>query len=88
MTTIGLSYSLVKISTKCAPALTGDQPGHHLGIHPATDELPYPGGTRMVEQGGDQHAGDDGPGFAKTTDEQQRQELCLVADLGDGHAQG
>ena len=24
MTTIGLSYSLVKISTKCAPALLGD----------------------------------------------------------------
>ena len=25
MTTIGLSYSLVKISTKCAPALLGDR---------------------------------------------------------------
>ena len=64
-----------------APA---DQPGHHLGIHPAADEFPNPGGTRVVEQGGSQHAGDDGPGFAKTTDEQQGQQLCLVADLGDG----
>ena len=26
MTTIGLSYSLVKISTKCAPALVGSGP--------------------------------------------------------------
>jgi hypothetical protein len=42
----------------------------------------------VVEQGGSQHAGDDGPGFAKTTDEQQGQQLCLVADLGDGNADG
>ena len=31
MTTIGLSYSLVKISTKCAPALEGG--GGHGGLH-------------------------------------------------------
>lgn len=30
MTTIGLSYSLVKISTKCAPALYLGEPHRHV----------------------------------------------------------
>ncbi len=42
----------------------------------------------MVEQGRGQHAGDDGPGFAKTADEQQRQQLGFIADLGNRNAEG
>ena len=34
MTTIGLSYSLVKISTKCAPALASAQLYDRYSIHP------------------------------------------------------
>ncbi|MCF5882578.1 head-tail connector protein [Aeromonas veronii] len=38
MTTIGLSYSLVKISTKCAPALAS----HHIGEPVVNDSTMKP----------------------------------------------
>ena len=37
----------------------------------------------MVGDGGDEDARDDGPGRAETRGQQQRQQLCLVADFGE-----
>ncbi len=44
MTTIGLSYSLVKISTKCAPAL-----GLAVGANPVALMIPC---HRVIQQNG------------------------------------
>ena len=46
-------------------------------------------GQGMIGEGRDQNAGDDRPGRAESRDQQQRQQLCLVADLGErDHARG
>jgi hypothetical protein len=63
-------------------------PTQHVGREPLRDERAEPTGERMVEQGGHQDACHDGNGLAETRGEQQREQLRLVADLGDGDGEG
>jgi hypothetical protein len=45
-------------------------------------------GQRMIEHGGDEDPGDDGPWLAQPGGKHEGQQLCLVADLGDGDQGG
>jgi hypothetical protein len=52
---------------------------HHRG-HPGTQRTRQP----VVGQRGDQNAQNDGPGLSETRGQHQRQQLGLVAHLGQG----
>ena len=60
-------------------------PAHRVGAQPGGDGGAGPGGERVVGQGRDQDAQDDGNGPAIAGGENHGQELRLVPDLGDGN---
>jgi hypothetical protein len=61
---------------------TPQHPAQNAGREPTGDPGAQQAGQGVVEQGGGQDAGDDGPGLAKARRQQQGQQLGLVADLG------
>ncbi|MNH33486.1 hypothetical protein D3C79_940080 [compost metagenome] len=58
--------------------------GAEEGTDPGTDSAC----SRMVGQGCSDDTGDDRPGFAKARGKDQREQLGLVANFGEGHDRG
>ncbi len=76
MTTIGLSYSLVKISTKCAPALVPDGPNGPLipEIHKYAPHAVYVPRTGQINTW-------DNPAFVKEVEKTGRKTLIIAGTL-------
>ena len=63
----------------------GEDPVQHRIREETADPGAYRTGCRMVGQGRGDDAGDDRPGFAKAGGENEREQLRLVADFGQGN---
>ena len=72
------------IARKDAPRIQRSICGPDQGGEPGAERA----GQRVVGQGGDKDAGDDGPGLAETRSEDEGEQLRLVAHFGEGDDAG
>ena len=81
--------SLVGLVGDQAPAGHDDEggaqdPAHRVGADPAGDRGADPGRECMIGERRQKHSQDDRDRLAIARRQHQREQLCLVADLGDG----